>query len=226
MSSTIGGVRIVDMPDLGAFNSSSSLVGERAGSGRFSASGLAGYFLPITGGTALTVNGTISADVIGANSINVNHGMTANSITVGTTVTADAVDANRVVCTTITNGGTVTTDAVHANSLLSTDLTVGHIENAGAYSLSVSGGYIVVSDLTVTFAMDSNGWRWEYVRSNGTMRWINGATGNLMSIDNAGNMILRGTLTASGTPVLDAVQELRDTVTALEARVAALELTA
>jgi hypothetical protein len=58
------------------------------------------------------------------------------------------------------------------------------------------------------------------------MRWINGATGNLMSIDNAGNMILRGTLTASGTPVLDAVQELRDTVTALEARVAALELTA
>jgi hypothetical protein len=39
-------------------------------------------------------------------------------------------------------------------------------------------------------------------------------------------MILRGTLTASGTPVLDAVQELRDTVTALEARVAALELTA
>jgi hypothetical protein len=75
--------------------------------------------------------------------------------------------------------------------------------------------------------MDTATWRWEYVRSNGTLRWINGGTAqSLMSIDGSGNMILRGTLTASGTPVLDAVQELRDTVTALAARVAALELTA
>ena len=44
MSSTIDGVRIVDMPDLGAFNDTSSVVGERAGSGRFGAPGLSGYF--------------------------------------------------------------------------------------------------------------------------------------------------------------------------------------
>lgn len=43
MSTTIGGVRIVDMPDLGAANDSSSLVGERAGSGRFSAPALRNY---------------------------------------------------------------------------------------------------------------------------------------------------------------------------------------
>jgi hypothetical protein len=43
MSTTIGGVRIVDMPDLGAFNDASSVVGERAGSGRFSATALKSY---------------------------------------------------------------------------------------------------------------------------------------------------------------------------------------
>ena len=186
MSTTTGGVRIVDMPDLGAFNSASSLVGERAGSGRFSASGLTNYlntsYLQLAGGTMsgnLTNSGTISANVF----------------------TADTVGANTVNSTTINNGGTVTTDTLHANSMLSTDLTVGHIENSGAYSLSVSGGYITVTGTTVTFAMDSAGWRWEYVRSNGTMRWISGATGQvLMSIDNAGNLICRGTITPSGTP--------------------------
>jgi hypothetical protein len=52
---TFPGVRIVDMPDLGPFNSASSLVGERAGSGRFSATGLTNYlttvYLPLAGGT-------------------------------------------------------------------------------------------------------------------------------------------------------------------------------
>jgi hypothetical protein len=227
MSTTVGGVRIVDMPDLGAFNSSSSLVGERAGSGRFSASGLAGYFLPITGGTALTVNGTISADVIGANSINSNTGITANSITVGTTLTAGTVDTNAVVTTSINNGGTVTTDHLAANAIQSTVITGATIAASSSFALPVSGGYLTANATTVEFAMDTATWRWEYVRSNGTLRWINGGTAqSLMSIDGSGNMILRGTLTASGTPVLDAVQELRDTVTALAARVAALELTA
>lgn len=62
MSTTIGGVRIVDMPDLGTFTGTSSLVGEHAGSGRFSATGLGGYFLPLAGGTItgnLAVAGTI-----------------------------------------------------------------------------------------------------------------------------------------------------------------------
>ena len=48
MSTTIGGVRIVDMPDLGAVNNASSLVGERAGSGRFSATALRAYVSPST----------------------------------------------------------------------------------------------------------------------------------------------------------------------------------
>lgn len=38
-----GGVRIADMPDLGAVNDSSSVVGEKAGSGRFAASALLTY---------------------------------------------------------------------------------------------------------------------------------------------------------------------------------------
>ena len=43
MSTTIGGVRIADMPDLGAVNDASSFVGERAGSGRFGAPTLRSY---------------------------------------------------------------------------------------------------------------------------------------------------------------------------------------
>lgn len=54
MSTTINGVRIVDMPDLGAFDASSSIVGERAGSGRFSAASLGGYYLPLAGGKTVT----------------------------------------------------------------------------------------------------------------------------------------------------------------------------
>jgi hypothetical protein len=51
MSTTTGtfpGVRIVDMPDLGAVNDSSSVVGERAGSGRFNALALRGYTNMVT----------------------------------------------------------------------------------------------------------------------------------------------------------------------------------
>ena len=40
---TLPGVRIVDMPDLGAVNDASSVVGERAGSGRFSAPAFRSY---------------------------------------------------------------------------------------------------------------------------------------------------------------------------------------
>ena len=48
---TFPGVRIVDMPDLGAVSDSSSFVGERAGSGRFSALALRNY---VESGTAFT----------------------------------------------------------------------------------------------------------------------------------------------------------------------------
>ena len=44
-------IRIADMPDLGTFTDTSSIVGEHAGSGRFTAASLKGYFLPLTGGT-------------------------------------------------------------------------------------------------------------------------------------------------------------------------------
>ena len=40
---TFPGVRIVDMPDLGAVTDTSSMVGERAGSGRFAATALRAY---------------------------------------------------------------------------------------------------------------------------------------------------------------------------------------
>ena len=39
-----GGVRIADMPDLGVFTDASSVVGEKAGSGRFAAAALLSYF--------------------------------------------------------------------------------------------------------------------------------------------------------------------------------------
>ena len=43
MSTTIGGIRIVDMPDLGTVDDGSSMVGERIGSGRFAAPALRDY---------------------------------------------------------------------------------------------------------------------------------------------------------------------------------------
>jgi hypothetical protein len=45
MSDTIDGVRIVDMPDLGAVNNACSFVGEHAGSGLFKATALQSYLL-------------------------------------------------------------------------------------------------------------------------------------------------------------------------------------
>jgi hypothetical protein len=43
---TFPGVRIMDMPDLGAVSDTSSVVGERAGSGRFSAQAMRAYVFP------------------------------------------------------------------------------------------------------------------------------------------------------------------------------------
>ena len=40
---SVDGVRIIDMPDLGAVDDTSSIVGERAGSGRFAATALRDY---------------------------------------------------------------------------------------------------------------------------------------------------------------------------------------
>jgi len=59
---TEGSVRIVDMPDLGAFTADSSIVGERAGSGRFSATSLGGYFFTVTGGTVTGGTGFAADD--------------------------------------------------------------------------------------------------------------------------------------------------------------------
>ena len=45
MSSTLGGIRIVEMPGIGAVTDDSSVVGEHAGSGRFGAIALRTYVL-------------------------------------------------------------------------------------------------------------------------------------------------------------------------------------
>ena len=54
MGTAIGGIRIVDMPDLGEVDDTSSMVGKRAGSGRFSATALRSYiganYVPLSGG--------------------------------------------------------------------------------------------------------------------------------------------------------------------------------
>jgi len=60
---TFPGVRIADMPDLGSFTSGSSVVGELAGSGRFSAAALQAY---MSAGTLTgTVTGTINQPLSG-----------------------------------------------------------------------------------------------------------------------------------------------------------------
>ena len=81
MSTTIGGIRIVDMPDLGGVDDTSSMVGERAGSGRFSATALRSYiganYVPLSGGAVANAgvfdgNGmhdTLSVMVNGASSL-------------------------------------------------------------------------------------------------------------------------------------------------------------
>jgi pectate lyase-like protein len=46
-TTTYTGIRIVDMPDLGAVDNTSSMVGERAGSGRFAATAFRDWLLPM-----------------------------------------------------------------------------------------------------------------------------------------------------------------------------------
>lgn len=57
-------IRIVEMPDLGAVDDTSSVVGERAGSGRFAASALRSYAL--TGVSSYALSGLISVKDFGA----------------------------------------------------------------------------------------------------------------------------------------------------------------
>jgi len=68
---TFPGVRIVDMPDLGAISDTSSVVGERAGSGRFSAAALRGYIekFPVLGAVSIAQFGAMgdsATDNLGA----------------------------------------------------------------------------------------------------------------------------------------------------------------
>jgi hypothetical protein len=161
-------------------------------------------YLPISGGTltgGLGVTGNLN--ITGTTTV----GTLLNAGTVQATagVTANIVTANTLVATTMNNGGTISTNTLNATSATATNITGGTVAASSTFSLPVSGGYLTANATTVEFAQDAGGWRWEYVRSNGTMRWINGSTGQtLMSIDSAGNMILRGTITTSGSPVLDA----------------------
>ena len=129
-TTTYTGVRIVDMPDLGTFTSTSSLVGEAAGSGRFSAAGLSGYFLPLSGGT-------ITTDLTIGNSLTVDGAFFAGGdATLEKILTVDGAASV---------GGSL---AVSGDSVLSGNLTVDGAASVGG-SLAVSGDSVLSGNLTV-----------------------------------------------------------------------------
>ena len=88
---TFPGVRIVDMPNLGAVTDASSFVGELAGSGRFTAPALKTYsgssYLPSSGGTVggdLTVLGALNVGgTIAASALNVEGTIAAGAVSIG-----------------------------------------------------------------------------------------------------------------------------------------------
>ena len=190
------------------------------------------FYLPLTGGT-LTGNlgiqqpAGVGSLIIGSTNGSGNWVMALgdNSPRLGSNSGSNFVlyryadDGVTILSTPITvdrsNGNIGLNNPVFAGaSVTATDFYATH-----GYSLSVNGAFIG-GDANVTyFIQDSAGWRWQYERANGTMHWIAGATNTLLfSIDGFGNVIAKGTITASGSPV---VTEAR--IAELEARIAALE---
>jgi hypothetical protein len=102
---------------------------------------------------------------------------------------------------------------------VNTELLVTGSVTTGAALHLPNSAYITSTATATYFVQDAANWRWQYERASGTMHWIQGALNiPLFSIDGSGNVIAKGTITASGSPV---VTEAR--IAELEARIAALE---
>ena len=93
------------------------------------------------------------------------------------------------------------------------------VASATGYSVLATQGFFG-GDATISYLIwDVAQWRLEYVRASGTLHYIAGGTNtNLFSIDGLGNVIAKGTITASGSPVVTEAK-----IAKLEARIAALE---
>jgi hypothetical protein len=168
----MSGVRIVDMPDIGAVTDDSSFVGEHAGSGRFSATAVrdymglsAGGFVKKTGDTmsgSLNVTGDVSATgnvgavgIVGGGTIQAGSGgvTTSGDVTANTMHTFDLTVTNNIATAHITSSGNVTANAVNtadltaSNNILTTNLTSsGNINATG--NIAASGN--VTASNTVT----------------------------------------------------------------------------
>lgn len=136
MSDTIDGIRIVEMPDLGAVDDSSSVVGERLGSGRFQATALKSYILASVPAPPPPITGDIGRNLVHNPQFNVAQRGTGPFTSIGYTVDRWLVSAT-LDTVSITNNVAVDSDRAGIGDESVTRLLVNNFTgNAGATAVN------------------------------------------------------------------------------------------
>ena len=165
------GIRIVDLPDLGTVTDASSVVAEKAGSGRLSALALRTY---------CTVGTLAEAPVNGLAYGRLNAAWQQVLPSTGGTITGDVI--------------------VNGYTTLGSSLTVGGVAYVASLAVSPVNSYEwrFFSDSSGNHVQQHRtGW-YDLWESSAGMRYWAGSAGNLMTLDGGGNLVVSGNVAVTG----------------------------
>jgi len=181
----IANVTIPSLPDLGGITDATMLVGERAGTGRFAATGLRDYVMTTVGAGYVPLTGT--------------------TMTGPLTLSGAPTAANHAATKTYTDAGDAAVTAL-ANAAVkrSGDVMTGNLAMQDTLFFTSTGMSLNAGPSFSIWTLDSTNYEIIYNRSTGLLQYRRGTDGvQLWSVEaTAGNMQTLGGYTAGGQGII------------------------